>query len=86
MCLAMPAKITEMMDDDMAMVEVGGVTKEISLGLVEGVGIGDYVIIHVGYAISRLDAEEAEKTLKLFEEMGDLAEQAANDRGEGQAV
>lgn len=79
MCLAMPAKITEMLDDDMAMVEVGGVAKEISLGLVEGVDVGDFVIIHVGYAISRLDAAEAEKTLKLFEEMENLNPEAANE-------
>ncbi|CCQ75224.1 HypC/HybG/HupF family hydrogenase formation chaperone [Magnetospira sp. QH-2] len=72
MCLAIPGKITDMLEDDMARVEVGGVGKEVSLALVEGAGVGDYVIIHVGYALSKLDPEEAEKTLALFAEAGEL--------------
>ena len=53
----------------MARVELGGVLKEVSLALVEGVQPGDYVIVHVGYALSRLDPEEAARTLALFAEM-----------------
>ena len=72
MCLAIPALVVETRDNDLALVDLGGVRKEISLALVDGVRAGDYVIVHVGYALSRLDAEEAERTLKLFEEMGAL--------------
>jgi hydrogenase expression/formation protein HypC len=70
MCLALPARIAETLPDDMAIIDLGGVRKEISLGLVEDVGVGDYVIVHVGYAIAKLDPVEAEKTLALFAEMG----------------
>ncbi|HEX8964794.1 MAG TPA: HypC/HybG/HupF family hydrogenase formation chaperone [Rhodocyclaceae bacterium] len=70
MCLAIPARVVEILDGDNAVVNLGGVKKEISLALVEGVAIGDYVIVHVGYALNKLDPEEAEKTLALFAEMG----------------
>ncbi len=70
MCLAIPARVVELLEGDNAVVDLGGVKKEISLALVEGVGVGDYVIVHVGYALNKLDPEEAEKTLALFAEMG----------------
>jgi len=73
MCLAIPAQVVELRDGDNALVDLAGVRKEISLALVEGVVVGDYVIVHVGYALNKLDPEEAEKTLKLFAEMGELA-------------
>ncbi len=69
MCLAIPARITEKLFDDMAVVDLGGVRKEISLALVDDAEIGDYVIVHVGYALSKLDADEAAKTLALFAEI-----------------
>lgn len=69
MCLAIPARVAEILENDNAMIEVGGVRKEISLVLVDGVSVGDYVIVHVGYALNRLDPEEAEKTLALFAEI-----------------
>ncbi len=69
MCLALPALVKEVLPDDLAMVQLGGVTKEISLALVEDVTAGDYVIVHVGYALSKVDADEAEKTLAMFAEM-----------------
>lgn len=72
MCLAIPAQVVELRDNDNALVDLAGVKKEISLALVDGVVVGDYVIVHVGYALNRLDPEEAEKTLKLFAEMGEL--------------
>ena len=72
MCLAIPAQIVELRDDDNAVVDLAGVRKEISLSLVDGVAVGDYVIVHVGYALNKLDPEEAEQTLKLFAEMGQL--------------
>ena len=72
MCLAIPAQVVELRDNDNAVVDLAGVRKEISLSLVEGVAVGDYVIVHVGFALNKLDPEEAEQTLKLFAEMGQL--------------
>jgi hydrogenase expression/formation protein HypC len=54
----------------MAIVDLGGIRKEVSLALVDDVAVGDYVILHVGYALTRLDPAEAEKTLALFAEAG----------------
>ncbi len=70
MCLAIPAQVIELRDGDNAVVDLAGVKKEISLSLVEEVAVGDYVIVHVGYALNKLDPEEAAKTLALFAEMG----------------
>lgn len=70
MCLAIPARVVELTANDHARVDLGGVRKEISLALVEDVAVGDYVIVHVGFALSRLDADEAERTLALFAEAG----------------
>lgn len=69
MCLAMPARVAQILENDQAVVDLGGVRKEISLALVSDVAEGDYVIVHVGYALNRLDPDEAEKTLKLFAEI-----------------
>ena len=78
MCLALPALVTELLPEDSAKVNLGGVTKTVSLALVSDVAVGDYVIVHVGYALSVIDPEEAAKTLALFEEMGQMeAEPAA---------
>ncbi len=70
MCLAIPARVVQIGDGDQAIVDLGGVRKEISLALVEDVAVGDYVIVHVGYALTRLDPEEAERTLALMAEAG----------------
>lgn len=78
MCLAIPAQIVELRDNDNALVDLAGVKKEISLALVDGVAVGDYVIVHVGYALNRLDPEEAAKTLQLFEELGEQADPDAD--------
>jgi hydrogenase expression/formation protein HypC len=69
MCLAVPCKIIELLPDQMARVELDGLQKEISLAFVGPVSPGTYVILHVGYAIGVLDAEEAEATLALFQEL-----------------
>jgi len=69
MCLALPVRVIELGANDMATVDLGGVRKEISLALLDAVNIGDYVILHVGYALSVLDTDEAEKTLALFAEL-----------------
>ena len=73
MCLAIPAQVVELRDGDNALVDLAGVRKEISLALVENVAVGDYVIVHVGYALNKLDPDEAAKTLKLFAEFGEAA-------------
>ncbi|MBL8306572.1 MAG: HypC/HybG/HupF family hydrogenase formation chaperone [Rubrivivax sp.] len=73
MCLAIPVRVVELVGDDQAVVDLDGVRKEISLSLVDGVQAGDYVILHVGYALTRLDPEEAERTLALFAQAGAAA-------------
>lgn len=72
MCLALPARVAELLPDLMAIVDLGGVRKEISLALTPEARVGDYVIVHVGHAIGLLDTEEAECTLALFAEMAAL--------------
>ncbi|ALP52953.1 hypothetical protein Tel_07180 [Candidatus Tenderia electrophaga] len=73
MCLAIPAEVlTISADGDTALVSLGGVKKQISLALVEAVKVGDYVLIHVGYALNTISPEEAQKTLDLFAEAGML--------------
>ena len=73
MCLAIPVRVTELRDGGTAIVDLDGIRKEISLALVDGVGPGDYVILHVGYALARLDPAEAERTLRLFAEAREAA-------------
>ncbi len=69
MCLAIPARVEQLLDDENAIIDLGGVRKAISLALVDDVAVGDYVIVHVGFALQKLDVEEAERTLALFAEM-----------------
>jgi hydrogenase expression/formation protein HypC len=66
MCLAIPARVVQVLDDENAIIDLGGVRKQVSIALVDGVSEGDYVIVHVGYALTKLDPDEAEKTLALF--------------------
>lgn len=73
MCLAMPVKIVELRDGNLAVADLDGVRKEISLALVDDIGVGDYVILHAGYALQKLDIEEAEQTLALFRALGEAA-------------
>ncbi len=71
MCLAIPAKVLDVdISNDSAKVLIGEVKKEISLSLVDDVKVGDYVLIHVGYALNKISEEEALATLKLFSEAG----------------
>ena len=70
MCLAIPAKIVAFKSDTVAWVEMGAVTKDVQVNLIEEPRIGDYVIIHAGFALSRLDEDEALKTLELMREVG----------------
>jgi hydrogenase expression/formation protein HypC len=72
MCLAIPVQVTELLPDDMAKVSLDGVTKVVSTALVEDLKVGDYVVLHVGYALSKIDPEEAARTLELFASAGAL--------------
>ncbi len=74
MCLAIPVQILAIKDGDQAVVELSGVQRDISLALVDNASVGDYVIVHVGYALSKLDPEEAQKTLQAMAESGLLAQ------------
>jgi hydrogenase expression/formation protein HypC len=65
----MPARVVEAGPDDRAVVDLDGVRKQISLALVDEVAVGDYVIVHVGYALQKLDTDEAQKTLEMFAQM-----------------
>ncbi|MCJ7653008.1 MAG: HypC/HybG/HupF family hydrogenase formation chaperone [Actinobacteria bacterium] len=74
MCLAVPAEVVEILESDIALVEAGGARKRISLSLVDGAKVGDYVLVHAGFAIEIVDEEEARKTMELFEELARLNE------------
>jgi hydrogenase expression/formation protein HypC len=69
MCLSVPAKITEI-NGDMAKVSVGGGIIDIGLQLVEDVSVGDYVLVHTGFALEKIDEDEALKTLEMLKELG----------------
>jgi hydrogenase expression/formation protein HypC len=73
MCLAIPARILELdADTDQAVVSLGGVKKPISMALVDDAAVGDYVLVHVGYALNKVSPEEAERTLELIRAAGEL--------------
>lgn len=73
MCLAIPAKVTRI-DGTMAQVEMAGVTREASIMMLPETQVGDYVLVHAGFAIQRLDEEEALETLRLFDQIAGLVE------------
>jgi hydrogenase expression/formation protein HypC len=78
MCLAIPAQITSIdLVSDIATVSLEGVSKQVSLALVEDAHIGDYVLVHVGYALNKLSSAEAEDTLRLIAEAGLFREDAS---------
>jgi hydrogenase expression/formation protein HypC len=70
MCLAVPVLITEIENEE-ATVEIGGISRRISIYLTPEAGVGDYVLVHAGYAINIVEPEEAEETLRLFQEMAE---------------
>ena len=76
MCLAVPGKVLSVSGDDpllrMARVSFGGVVKDVSLAYVPEAVVGDWVIVHVGFALNTVDEQEAEETLRLLREMGEL--------------
>lgn len=75
MCLAIPGRIVEIVDAEnhIAKVDVGGVRRNVNTGMLEeeGLGVGDYVLIHVGFAMSKIDEREAEETLRVLREIGE---------------
>jgi len=83
MCLAIPGKVTSIRGEDpitrMGKVDFGGVLKEVSLAYVPEVVVGDYVIVHVGFALSRVDEAEAQQVFQYLREMQELAELDAGD-------
>lgn len=68
MCLAIPARVVALEPNDVAVVDIEGVRKQIFTALVEDVAVGDYLIVHVGFALSKLEPAEAEETLTLLRE------------------
>ena len=80
MCLAIPSKITNIDNNNMAVIDVDGVKREASLLLLEDAGIGDYVIVHAGFAIQKIDEAAAMETLKFLKEAAALVEGEADDQ------
>jgi hydrogenase expression/formation protein HypC len=82
MCLAIPGKVEEIITEGdlrMGRVNFGGVVKRVCLDYVPELVVGDYTIVHVGFALSKIDEESAEKTLAVFREMGMLEEELASE-------
>lgn len=75
MCLAIPVRIEQLLDDETALADIGGVKKQINVALIDALAVGDYVILHVGYALNKIDPAEAEKTLAMFAELDEAARQ-----------
>lgn len=83
MCLAVPGKILEaeqIAENRVAKIDFGGIVRQAYLDFVPEAQVGDYVLVHVGFAISRVDEEEAHKTLELLEEMGRLADELPDEQ------
>jgi hydrogenase expression/formation protein HypC len=76
MCLAVPARVVRLEGEDWCVVDLGGVEKAVSTALVDDVAIGDHLVVHVGYALAKLDVAEAEATLALLRRVADTAEAA----------
>jgi hydrogenase expression/formation protein HypC len=82
MCLAIPGQVTEIHEDNgimMGKVNFGGITKNVCLAYVPEIAIGDYTIVHVGFALHRIDEESARATLKMFEDLGVLKEELGEE-------
>jgi hydrogenase expression/formation protein HypC len=88
MCLAVPGKILEVQQtaaSRLGRVQFGGIVRSVSLDFVPEAGLGDYVMVHVGFAISRVDSEEAERTYRVLAELGALDEELKAIAGENEA-
>lgn len=85
MCLGVPGRIEEVWDSRgtrMARVDFGGVTKDVCLAYLPDLAVGDYTIVHVGFAISQVDEASAKETLRLFQEIGALEDELGTSPGE----
>lgn len=88
MCLAVPGRVERIIEHEgvrMGRVDFGGIVKEVCLAYVPDIAVGDYTIVHVGFALSKIDEESAQRTLQTFREMGLLEEElsAAEDEPQG---
>jgi hydrogenase expression/formation protein HypC len=81
MCLAIPGQVIEVVDEAnlLAKVDVAGVRRNVNVGLLDGVAPGDWVLVHVGFALSKVDEDEATATLRLLQRMGAAYEQELED-------
>jgi len=82
MCLAVPGKVLTKQSIggvEVGQVQFGGITRQVALGFVPEAEVGDYVMVHVGFAISRVDAEEAQRTYEILEQLGALEEELADE-------
>jgi hydrogenase expression/formation protein HypC len=82
MCLAVPGQVKEIFETNgtrMGRVNFGGITKEVCLAYLPDIVVGDYTIVHVGFALSRIDEESAQKTLQMFHDLGILEEELGMD-------
>ncbi|MEY9126807.1 hydrogenase expression/formation protein HypC [Bradyrhizobium yuanmingense] len=75
MCLSVPARIAKILPNDVALVSIDGISLEISIALVDELDVGDYVLVHVGYALAKIDPTEAKRTLELLQELGSAAQE-----------
>ena len=78
MCLAIPAKVTEIGKDNLAMVDILGATREVSLDLTPSAEVGSYVLVHAGFAIEVVDEQFAQETIDLIREFPELAAEEVN--------
>lgn len=83
MCLAIPGRVVEIVDEPtlLAKVDVSGVIRNVNVALVDAVAVGDWVLIHVGFALSKVDEDEAHATLALLQQMGEAYEQELAELG-----
>ena len=81
MCLGIPAQIVDLVDSEagIAKAEISGVRREISIALCPEAGVGDWVLVHVGFALATMDEEQARETIALLEQMGEAYEQEVRE-------
>jgi hydrogenase expression/formation protein HypC len=77
MCLAIPGQIVEIVDEEnqLAKVEIGGVRRGVNIGMLDGIQVGDWVLVHVGFAMSKIDEKKAAETLQILQDLGAYQEE-----------
>lgn len=89
MCLGIPGKLVEIQENHpdlpMGKVEFGGILKDVCLAYTPEAQVGDYVLVHVGFAISRIDETEAQEIFEYLKEIGGMAEESETEKSEGQS-